>query len=94
MAIPAREVTGKGDGKGQQEDGFDIEDEKDDGVQIIAGLELDPGVACRIPGRTRRSAFLLGPGLCGENFHAQSHASAAAPTANATPASNSTMTGR
>jgi hypothetical protein len=37
--------AGEGDGEGEQEDSFDVEDEKDDGVEIVAGLELNPGVA-------------------------------------------------
>jgi len=61
----------EGDGDGKKEDGFDIEDEKDDGVEVIAGLELDPGVsggfeAALVDGVLAWAGFLWGELLCPE----------------------------
>ncbi len=39
--------AGKGHGKRQQEDRFDIENQKNDCVQVVAGMELNPGIARR-----------------------------------------------
>jgi len=34
----------EGDGERQKKDSFDIEDEKNNAVEVVAGLELDPGI--------------------------------------------------
>src|SRR6185437_6895796 len=36
--------AGKGDGKGKQENGFHVEDEEDNRVQVIRRTELNPGI--------------------------------------------------
>src|SRR6185369_6977170 len=39
----ASRQSGEGDGEGQQKDRFNVEDQEDDGIEVILGLELDPG---------------------------------------------------
>lgn len=41
----AHAEVSEGCGEGQEEDDFDIEDEKYDGVKVISRVELDPGIA-------------------------------------------------
>src|SRR5262245_61018394 len=43
---PCRQ-SGEGDGEGQEEDRFDVKNQKDDGIEVILGFELHPGVAFR-----------------------------------------------
>jgi len=69
-AVGGAEVGELG-GEGQQEDGFDIEDEEDDGVEVVAGLEGNPGVAggfeaALVDGVLVEAGFLRGEFLCPE----------------------------
>src|SRR5439155_24932126 len=47
--------SGEGDRERQKEDRFHVEDQKDDGIEVILGFEVYPGVALRL-----QAAFVSG----------------------------------
>ena len=79
--------------KGSRKNNLDIEDQEDDGVEIVAGLELHPGIARGLKAALIDGVFRLS-GLGEENFLAHIHASARGATANPMAPSSRTMIGR